>query len=79
MNELLEIMVKELVDNPEEVEITEEEEGDKTVIFKLHVSENIYFTIKKFRLLRLEIAVSREAEQNNRYRYTIKSVNRHIN
>jgi hypothetical protein len=45
----------------------------------LHVPENIYFTIKKLRLLRLEITVSREAEQNNRYRYIIKSVNRHIN
>ena len=40
MKELLDYMVKELVDNPEEVEITEEEEGDKTVIFKLHVSES---------------------------------------
>ena len=39
MKELLEYIVKELVDNPEEVKITEEEEGDKTVIFKLHVSE----------------------------------------
>jgi len=39
VKELLEYMVKELVDNPEEVEITEEEEGDKTIIFKLHVSE----------------------------------------
>jgi len=39
VKELLEYMVKELVDNPEEVKITEEEEGDKTVIFKLHVSE----------------------------------------
>ena len=40
MKELLEYMVKELVDNPDEVEITEEEEGDKTVIFKLKVAEN---------------------------------------
>ncbi len=39
MKELLEYMVKELVDNPEEVDITEEEEGDKTIIFKLHVAE----------------------------------------
>ena len=40
MKELLEYMVKELVDNPDEVQITEEEEGDKTVIFKLKVAEN---------------------------------------
>jgi len=40
VKELLEYMVKELVDNPEEVQITEEPEGDKTVIFKLHVSES---------------------------------------
>ena len=40
MKELLEYMVKELVDNPEEVDIAEEPEGDKTVIFKLHVAEN---------------------------------------
>ena len=40
MKELLEYMVKELVDNPDEVEITEENEDDKTVIFKLNVSEN---------------------------------------
>ena len=40
MKELLEFMVKELVDNPEEVDIAEEPEGDKTVIFKLHVAEN---------------------------------------
>lgn len=40
MKELLDYMVKELVDNPDEIEIIEEEEGDKTVIFKLHVSES---------------------------------------
>ena len=40
MKELLEYIVKELVDNPDEVQITEEEEGDKTVIFKLKVAEN---------------------------------------
>lgn len=40
MKELLEFMVKELVDSPEEVEITEEFEGDKTVIFMLKVAEN---------------------------------------
>lgn len=40
MKELLEYMVKELVDNPDEVKITEEEEDEKTVIFKLSVSEN---------------------------------------
>ncbi len=39
MKELLEYMVKELVDNPEEVQITEEEEDEKTVIFKLKVAE----------------------------------------
>ncbi len=39
MKELLEYMVKELVDSPDNVEITEEEEDDKTVIFKLKVSE----------------------------------------
>lgn len=40
MKELLEYMVKELVDNPEEVQITEEEEDEKTVIFKLKVAED---------------------------------------
>jgi len=40
VKELLEYMVKELVDNPDEVKIEEEEEDDKTVIFKLSVSEN---------------------------------------
>lgn len=40
MKELLEYMVKELVDNPDNVEITEEEEDDKTVIFKLKVAED---------------------------------------
>ena len=40
MKELLEYIVKELVDNPDEVKITEENEDDKTVIFKLNVSEN---------------------------------------
>jgi len=40
VKELLEFMVKELVDSPEEVEITEEFEGDKTVIFMLKVAEN---------------------------------------
>ncbi|HEY4695324.1 MAG TPA: KH domain-containing protein [Candidatus Hydromicrobium sp.] len=39
MKELLEYMVKELVDSPDNVEITEEEEDDKTVIFKLNVAE----------------------------------------
>ncbi len=39
MKELLEFMVKELVDSPDEVEITEEQEGDKTVIFMLRVAE----------------------------------------
>jgi len=33
-------MVKELVDSPESVEITEEEEDDKTVIFKLKVADS---------------------------------------
>ena len=40
MKELLEYMVKELVDSPDDVEITEEEEDDKTVIFKLKVAED---------------------------------------
>jgi len=40
VKELLEYMVKELVDSPDEVQITEEEEGDKTVIFKLKVAES---------------------------------------
>ncbi|MBC7333078.1 MAG: KH domain-containing protein [Actinobacteria bacterium] len=40
MKELLEYMVKELVDKPEEVNITEENEDDKTVIFKLKVAES---------------------------------------
>lgn len=40
MKELLEYMVKELVDNPDDVEITEEEEDDRTVIFKLKVAED---------------------------------------
>ncbi|MBM3706760.1 MAG: KH domain-containing protein [Actinobacteria bacterium] len=40
VKELLEYMVKELVDSPDEVKITEEEEGDKTVIFKLQVAES---------------------------------------
>jgi predicted RNA-binding protein YlqC (UPF0109 family) len=39
VKELLEFMVKELVDSPDEVEITEEQEGDKTVIFMLRVAE----------------------------------------
>ena len=39
MKELLEYMVKELVDSPDNVEIMEEEEDDKTVIFKLKVAE----------------------------------------
>ena len=40
VKELLEYIVKELVDSPNDVEITEELEGDKTVIFKLKVAEN---------------------------------------
>ncbi len=40
MKELLEYMVKELVDNPDNVEIEEEEEDEKTVIFKLRVAED---------------------------------------
>jgi predicted RNA-binding protein YlqC (UPF0109 family) len=39
VKELLEFMVKELVDSPDEVEITEEQEGDKTIIFMLRVAE----------------------------------------
>lgn len=40
MKELLEYMVKELVDSPDDVEITEENEDDKTVIYKLKVAED---------------------------------------
>jgi len=40
VKELLEYMVKELVDSPDNVEITEEEEDEKTVIFKLNVAED---------------------------------------
>jgi len=40
VKELLEYMVKELVDNPDEVKITEENEDDRTVIFKLKVAED---------------------------------------
>ena len=40
MKELLEYMAKELVDSPDNVEITEEEEDEKTVIFKLNVAED---------------------------------------
>ncbi|MEA2016453.1 MAG: KH domain-containing protein [Actinomycetota bacterium] len=40
VKELLEYMVKELVDSPDNVEIMEEEEDDKTVIFKLEVAED---------------------------------------
>lgn len=40
MKELLEYMVKELVDTPDTVEIIEEEEDEKTVIFKLKVAED---------------------------------------
>ena len=40
VRELLEYIVKELVNNPDNVEITEEEEDDKTVIFKVKVAED---------------------------------------
>jgi predicted RNA-binding protein YlqC (UPF0109 family) len=40
VKELLEYMVKELVDSPDNVEIMEEEEDEKTVIFKLKVAED---------------------------------------
>ena len=40
MKELIEYMVKELVDSPDDVEITEENEDDKTVIYKLKVAED---------------------------------------
>ncbi len=40
MRELLEYMVKELVDSPDSVEIEEEEEDEKTIIFKLKVAED---------------------------------------
>ena len=39
MKELLEYMVTELVDNPDDVDIEEEEEDEKTIIFKLKVAE----------------------------------------
>jgi len=39
VKELLEYIVKELVDNPDNVEIEEEEEDEKTVIFKVKVAE----------------------------------------
>ena len=39
MKELLEYMVKELVDSPDDVDIEEEEEDEKTIIFKLKVAE----------------------------------------
>ena len=35
VKELLEYMVKELVDSPDDVAIEEEEEDEKTIIFKL--------------------------------------------
>ncbi len=40
MKELLEYMVKELVDSPDDVEIEEVEEDEKTVIFNLKVAED---------------------------------------
>ncbi len=40
MKELLEYIIKELVDSPDNVEITEEEEADKTIIFKVKVAED---------------------------------------
>jgi len=40
VRELLEYMVKELVDSPDSVEIEEEEEDEKTIIFKLKVAED---------------------------------------
>jgi len=41
VKELIEYMVKELVDSPDDVEITEEnEDDDKTVIYKLKVAED---------------------------------------
>jgi len=40
VKELLEYMVKELVDSPESIEIEEEEEDEKTIIFKLSVAED---------------------------------------
>jgi len=39
MKELVEIIAKSLVDNPEEVVVTEKEEGKHTVI-ELHVAES---------------------------------------
>ncbi|MEE8324581.1 MAG: KH domain-containing protein [Candidatus Humimicrobiaceae bacterium] len=40
VKELLEYMVKELVDSPDDVDIEEEEEDEKTIIFKLKVAED---------------------------------------
>ncbi|MBA7640367.1 MAG: KH domain-containing protein [Actinobacteria bacterium] len=40
VKELLEYIVKELVDSPDDVDITEEEEDERTVIFKLKVAED---------------------------------------
>jgi len=40
VKELLEYMVKELVDSPDDVEIEEVEEDEKTVIFNLKVAED---------------------------------------
>ena len=40
MRELLEYMVKELVDSPDSVEIEEEADDQKTIIFKLKVAED---------------------------------------
>ncbi len=42
MKELLEYMVKELVDSPDDVEIEEVEEDEKTVIFNLKASATLY-------------------------------------
>ena len=39
VKELLEYMVKELVDNPDDVDIEEVEEDEKTIIFNLKVAE----------------------------------------
>ena len=38
MKELIEFMARAIVDNPDEVEVTEED-GDDHIVFRLHVAE----------------------------------------
>ena len=39
MKELLEVIAKALVNNPDEVQITEREKEDGTIVLELHVAE----------------------------------------